>query len=282
MSLVTITHFFALVALAVYSLVLILSLFELWKQKREQGKLPAACYLIGLGFHTASLCLLFSDPGSLFLENGADSYYLASWLFALSLGFYRKKLGFPIIFALSTPVIVALMASSSYLLHTSAESQLDFMPPSNVTKALLAFHMVPALIAIVSIILAFVVGVAFLFVEGRIRSRSKSALSFGGPNLAFLDSLNRYLTLSGLIAISLVIISGVSWSVLGHKKFLFDASILATSVVWVLLASIVTVRVLFAWSARRIAKLTVFTSLLFLLSLFVLLFGSGSLIHRVY
>jgi ABC-type uncharacterized transport system permease subunit len=142
------------------------------------------------------------------------------------------------------------------------------------------FHGVPALLAMVCMVLAFVASVVFLIVEGRLKRRRGTDLGVGGPNLQTLDHLNRHCAQGGFLAISLVILSGGVWAVTeGRTVFSSDASVVAGVVTWVLLAVILHGRFVLRWSPRRLSRVTVLAAGVFFLSLFSALLIDGRISH---
>jgi ABC-type transport system involved in cytochrome c biogenesis permease subunit len=173
------------------------------------------------------------------------------------------------------------MGSSSYLLHQGAPSLVERSQaaPEGVFISLL--HALPALVSMVSLVLALVVSSIFLLVERRIKRR-KALVTFSEPGLSLerLDLINSHLIRIGFVAISLVIVSGGLWAVsLKKPVFTLDSSVISGLLVWIMLGAMSFVRFVANWSPRRLSKLTVIAAGSFIVSLFIALLMSGRTSH---
>jgi ABC-type transport system involved in cytochrome c biogenesis permease subunit len=235
-------------------------------------------FLIGLIAHTFTLCAMLQDPRISALKNGADYFFLGSWLLAVAYMILSIRVVHPILGAFLVPGVVLFMGSSSYLLHpTVSVAGIEISPATQLFSFL---HSVPALISVVSLALAFVVSTVFLIVDRGIKRKGASALMFGGPNLQVLDRLNRRLVQLGFIAISLVVLSGGLWAVSEQKPvFTFDTSVVSGLIVWVLLAAILHVRLVLKWSPKRVSRLTVIVTGIFFVSFFAVMALAGRVTH---
>jgi ABC-type transport system involved in cytochrome c biogenesis permease subunit len=277
------THLVSICAILLYLAVTILLLVQLWRPSRAGKTTRATTALLytGIVLHTVTMFLVFRDPRMVVLENGADYFLWVSWGLALACLVGRRWFRYPLLEAFIVPAIVLFMGSSSYLLHQGAQSLV-------VTEAAIAtegvivslMHAIPALVAVVSLVLALVVSGAFLIVERRLKRRSAAVLDTGGLNLQVLDGLNKHLVQIGFVAISLVIVSGGLWAIMQQKAiFTLDTSVVSGLLVWVLLAIILHVRLVLRWSPKRVSKLTVFVTASFFVSVFVVLFLAGRITH---
>lgn len=275
-------HLFALTSLVLYAFSSAVFLWEVVRGKNSVVRIARVFFRLGFLFHTLALIALVFGLNKIFLDNGADYFFWVSWGLALVLFALRKRIDYPIVGAVAIPLIMLFMGSSSYLMHWDARA----LVPEDGSSApqeflLLSLHAIPALMAVVSLALAFVVSVVFVIVERRIRKRSASAVVNPGPNLQILDKLNRMSVLFGFAGITLVVLSGSLWAIsMGRSILSWDFSILSGFLVWFLLALILHARNSWEWSARRIAKLTVLATGFFFISVFLVLFWSGRLTHN--
>ncbi|MFN4896331.1 MAG: cytochrome c biogenesis protein CcsA [Pseudomonadota bacterium] len=277
------THLAAVCSISLYLVGTVLFLLQLWRPSRT-GRLKRAaslCCALAFALHSVTIGLVLRDPRFLVLENGADYFLWVSWLLALVLLAFRRWFDYPMLGAFITSAIVLFMGSSSYLLHQDTTSLIDQVELSSRQGLMVSLlHGVPALVSVVSLVLALAVSLAFLVVERRIKRRTSLALEVGGVSLQLLDRLNTQLVRIGFVAISLVIVSGGLWAVMERKSvFTADTSVLSGIVVWVLLAVILFVRLVLNWSPRRISRLTVLVAGSFLLSVFVVLALAGRTTH---
>jgi hypothetical protein len=227
------------------------------------------------------MAFVLAQPRLLVLDNGGDYFLWVSWATALVYLTFRRRLGYPIVGAFVVPAIVLFMGSSSYLLHKSSPSLVEVTEGSMREGVWLSVaHGIPALISVVSLVLALVVSSVFLIVERRLKRRPAALLETSGPNLQFLDLLNKQLIQVGFVAISLVIVSGGLWAVSQQKPvFSLDSSVISGIVVWILLACILHVRLVLKWSPKRMSRLTVLVTALFFVSEFVVFVLAGRLTH---
>lgn len=274
-------HFLALTSLILYALSSAVFLWQVIRGRNSVIALSRFFFRLGFLFHTLALASLVYGMNMIFLDNGADYFFWVSWGLALVLFALRRRIDFPIVGAVAIPLIMLFMGSSSYLMHVDSRTAVtDTASSASQEFLLLTLHTVPALLAVVSLALAFVVSVVFIIVERRIRKRSASAVVSPGPNLMVLDRINRIAVLVGFVGVTLVVLSGSLWAIsMGHSVLSFDVSILSGFLVWFLLALILHARSSWDWSARRIAKLTVLSTGFFFVSVFLVLFWSGRLTH---
>jgi ABC-type transport system involved in cytochrome c biogenesis permease subunit len=277
------THLVSICSISLYLAVTILLFVQLWRPSRagRTARATTALLLMAVLLHTATMFLIFRDPRMVVLENGADYFLWVSWVLALVCVTGRRWFRYPLLEAFIVPAIVLFMGSSSYLLHQGAQSLLVAEPDAAREGAIVSLmHAVPALVAVVSLVLALVVSGAFLIVERRLKRRSAAVLDTGGLNLQVLDGLNKHLVQLGFVAISLVIVSGGLWAVMQQKEiFVLDTSVVSGLLVWVLLAVILHVRLVLRWSPKRVSKLTVFVTASFFVSVFVVLVLAGRITH---
>jgi ABC-type transport system involved in cytochrome c biogenesis permease subunit len=235
---------------------------------------------VGILCHTATLLRVIFDSRSFLLSNGADYFLWASWGLALAFVALRKKLAFPLVGAFVVPLVVLFMGSSSYLLHKASNSLLQENADTVRGILLPLLHAVPALVALVSLILALVVSVVFLIVSKRLKAKRSDLLDSAAPNLERLDTLNKQLVQSSFIAISFVILSGGLWAVSAQKSVFSDfTAVVSGLVTWILLAFVLYARMIKGCTMRRFARLSLLASGVFLLSVLLLLLGTSRLSH---
>jgi len=278
------THLAALLSIGLYVAATGLFLLQLWRPSRTGRLQRSARVLCGCAFlfHTLTVGTVLRDPRFFALVNGADYFLWVSWLLALVFLAFRRWFDYPMLGAFIASGVVLFMGSSSYLLHQDAESLVVAGAGSERRDLMVSLlHGVPALVAIVSLVLALAVSVVFLIVERRIKRRTALALeAVGGVSLQLLDRLNTQLVRIGFVAISLVIVSGGLWAVIDRKSvFTPDTSVVSGLLVWLLLAVVLFVRMVLQWSPRKISRLTVVVAGSFLLSVFAVLILAGRTTH---
>lgn len=277
------THIAAVSSIVFYVLATFLFLFQLWRPSRT-GRLQRTvllCSWIAFVLHSVTVVSVLQDQRFFVLENGADYFLWVSWFLALVFLVFRRWFDSPLLGAFIASGIVLFMGSSSFLLHQNAGSLVTVSGEKSRQDLLVSLlHGVPALIAVVSLVLALAVSIAFLVVERRIKRRRAVTLAGEGVSLQLLDRLNTQLIRIGFVAISLVIVSGGLWAVVEQKAvFNPDTSVISGLIVWLLLATILFVRLVLRWSPKKISRLTVVVTGTFLLSVFVVLVLAGRMTH---
>ena len=277
------THLAAILSISLYLVATVFSLLRLWRPSRagRPDKIAATAVPLGFVFHTVTLSLVLSESRFFALENGADYCLCVSWLLAFIFLFFRHWFNYPLLGAFISSAIVLFMSSSSYLLHQDAASLVGTNVEGRRQDLVVSLlHGVPALVAVVSLVLALGVSVAFLVVERRLKARKALSLDGSGVNLQQLDRLNVHLAKVGFVAISLVIVSGGLWAVLERKSvFAVDTSVISGLLTWVFLAAILFVRIVLRWSPRKVSRLTVWVAGSFIVSVFIVLVVSGRATH---
>ena len=277
------THLLAVCSISLYIAVTVLHLVQLWRPSRGGRSTMSAqlCFIAAFVLHTATMALVLAEPHLMVLDNGGDYFLWVSWATACVSLFFRRRLAYPIVGAFVVPAIVLFMGSSSYLLHKNATSLIDGRADTARESMWLSLaHAVPALVSVVSLVLALVVSLVFLIVERRLKHRPAALLHSAGPNLQFLDQLNKQLIQVGFVAISLVIVSGGLWAVSEQKPiFSLDTSVISGIIVWLLLACILHVRLVLKWSPKQLSRLTVAVTASFFISVFVVFVVAGRLTH---
>lgn len=277
------THLLAVCSISLYIAVTVLHLVQLWRPSRAGRSTRSAqlCFVAAFVLHTATMGLVLAEPHLLVLANGGDYFLWVSWATALVYLVFQKRLGYPIVGAFVVPAIILFMGSSSYLLHKSSASLVEAAEGGAREGVWLSvIHGVPALISVVSLVLALVVSAVFLIVERRLKRRPAALLHSSGPNLQMLDLLNKQLIQVGFVAISLVIVSGGLWAVSEQKPvFSLDSSVVSGILIWLLLACILHVRLVLKWSPKKMSRLTVAVTALFFVSEFVVFVLAGRLTH---
>lgn len=287
------THTAAISAIILYGVASVLLFFRLMRPSEGGSNLldrvQRIFLLTGFAAHTVTLVSVVGDPRFTILNNGADYFFWGSWGLAIAYILLSMRVTHPIIGAFLLPGIVLFMGSSSYLLHPNGSADGStasaLVSPATVEMSasghlLAALHAAPALVAVVSLALAFAVSCVFLIVDRGMKRRSSSNLSLGGPNLQVLDRLNRRLVQIGFVAISLVIVSGGLWAVSEQKPvFTADTSVVSGVAVWLLLAAILHMRFILRWSPKRVSRITVLVTGVFFVSVFAVMFFAGRVTH---
>ena len=203
--------------------------------------------------------MLFIPEGPLLTQRGEYFFWLA-WSIPLIYGIFRSKLDSAIVGAFLAPCTVLFLASSSYLLHLGSPLR---APSAN--GPLLLLHVVPALLAEISLVIIFGVSAAFLVQERRIKSKKATSVTWNGPSLEALDGMARRFVFLGFTAMGLAIVSGAIWAVTSGKSLLSgDYYQWCAIASWAVLAYILYLRTNLNWSGQRLSRRTLFLTGIFL------------------
>lgn len=276
------THLLASITITLYIVSSILMLVQLWRSKIG-GRVSRAARVIFFGAllaHTATMGAVIQDPAMVLLDNGADYFLWVSWALAVAFAFLQRRLDYPIVGAFIVPAVVLFMGCSSYLLHGDTASVIADAPARGAGVFVSMLHAVPALVSVVSLALSLVVSIVFLIVERRLKRRNVGVLAISGPNLQFLDRLNKHLAQIGFLSITMVVLSGGLWAVSEQKPvFSADSSVISGLILWVLLAFILHVRLVLRWSPKQVSRLTVVVTASYFLTVFLVMLLAGRLNH---
>lgn len=278
-------HLVAVLALLMYLLSSILFLAAV-SLGRQVTLGPASLSLrAGFGLHTLAIALIFLMERPILLESRADYFFWLAWIVPLAYFTLRRRMSFPIVGAFVSSASLLFWTSSSYLVHqVSAPARAAAEPGSALSNAaLLGLHALPALLAEASLVLAFIVSSVFILQSRRLKSKSLDTLSFRGPSLDSLESLNHRFVLTGFIAMTLAVLSGSVWA-LSQRRMLLGSDLSQWSAVasWVLLAVILHSRLTLRWSALRLSRVTVWVTGVFVVSFFLMVLLSGTAMHNAY
>lgn len=273
------THTLAILALVLYIVTSLWFLISVVKMKCSAW--ASRLFACGFTLHSLTLALVLSDSALRFLDNGADYFFVVSWALGLVFLFLIRKFNYPIFGAFFLPLITLTMGSSSVLLHTNSTSVVTSQSvPTEEEVALALIHAVPAVVAVVSLAVALISSAIFLVFQRRLKKKGSAALSMPGPNLSALHVLGQRAVLSGFIAISMVVITGVSWSIISGRGFVkWDLSTMSGLGVWCMLAGLIYARANLGWSSPRVSRLTILVTGVFFISVFIIALFSGSLSH---
>lgn len=228
----------------------------------------------GFALHTLLLLFFYLDARLLIPETQGDYYLWVSWILPLSFFVLGKKLNYPIIGAFLAPAISLFLVSSSYLIHKTDSGQL------HGNFFLFLFHVLPAIVAEVNLVFAFVVSGVFLLQERRIKKKSIHSLDVKGPSLELLEVLNQRFVLTGFLAMSCAIVTGSIWALGAGRPLLEnDLNQWTALVAWALLAFILHSRMSKRWSARELSRITLVASAAVFLSFFLATLLLGNSFH---
>jgi ABC-type transport system involved in cytochrome c biogenesis permease subunit len=143
--------------------------------------------------------------------------------------------------------------------------------PSSLHTPFYALHIGALFLSLALLVLAFVAGVLFLFLEGRIKKKRRIALFWQDmPAISILDKINAFATLTAFPLYTLGIVAGLLWAkpVFGNT-ITGDPKEVISLIIWLIFAVLFHNRLLRNWRGRKAAHLTVLIFILCLFSIFV-------------
>lgn len=271
-------HTTAIAALIAYSAAAVVFLFTVLKGRNGRSRSGELLLLAGFVLQTALIFPLVAFEKAFAPESRSEYFFWLAWILPLLFFVFRKKLNFAIIGAFIAPVSGLFLTSSSYLVH-----QTDSAGQKGTDVFLILLHVLPALLAEISLVLAFIISCVFLIQESRLRRKMAASIAVAGPSLQSLENMNRWFIRLGFVAMSFAVISGIIWA-LSHNYPLFKSDFYQWSAifVWLVLAANLHLRSNLDWSAKRLSHFTVLTIGVFLISFFIMTFVSGNTVHFGY
>lgn len=268
-------HLLAVVTLSLYFAASMLFLLSVSGIRRGWSGVGRALTIAALLLHTTLLLPMFSEYSSVIPESRGQYVFWLSWTLAMSYFLLGKKADYAIIGAFVAPCTAFLFTASSYLSHLG-----KFQPAGNPSRLMLLTHVLPALLAELSLFIAFIIGCSYLIQAGRIKRKSAEALLHRGPSLDTLEKASRKVLYAGFICMTVAIISGTFWAVeRAYSPAPSDFYQLLAFAVWIILGFLLHVKVNLHWSAKRCARLTVITTGLLMLTMFFIFCSQGNIIH---
>lgn len=266
-------HALPVATLFIYLIAAAVSLPAVYRKQQHSLFWLRGFLVFGLCLQTASLFFLYSNAALPVDRNGADYFFWVAWLLMAVLLVFWKQLNYPILNTLVSGAAGLFLVSSSYLVHLPGSASVLGESPY-----FLLLHIVPALVAEVCLVLAFILSVVFLAQDRRLKRKNLSGSA--GPSLAFLDALQGRVLRAGFIAMSLAVLSGIFWALGRHIPLLnYDPRGLLAYVSWILLALLLQSRAQHRLSPRKIALLTVAVTGLVFGAIFFITFVSGQGLH---
>ncbi|MDR2820267.1 MAG: cytochrome c biogenesis protein [Desulfovibrio sp.] len=257
-------EFSTLVTLVFYALASIVGIAGMLAHSAFWRRMGCRLALAGFACQTLMLVLGFHKtlPGGLSL--GAYLQLLAWFLLLCGLLVWWRLHQEPLLLFSAPWGLILFTMSAPYL------ENLVNVPPSLHTP-FYALHIGALFLSLALLVLAFVAGVLFLFLEGRIKKKRRMALFWQDmPAISILDKINAFATLMAFPLYTLGIVAGLLWAkpVFGNT-ITGDPKEVISLIIWLIFAALFHNRLLRGWRGRKAAHLTVLIFILCLFSIFV-------------
>ena len=228
-------------------------------------------------FHTLSLALLSKETMFLKFDSSGDYYFTAAWMLVLVYIILTGKVRSAVFGSLISAFAALFLGNSSYLIHVTHTVISD---PTPTLTPLLLIHVVPALIAEVSLVFIFVLSAVFIFQEQKIKQKSPDLALVGTSNLKSVNTLNQRFSIIGFVAMTLAVLSGSIWSISENQSLINNnLSTWFALVSWCVLAFLLHARTTLAWAPRKLSFASMITTAICLVSFLLASLFTGNMLH---
>jgi cytochrome c-type biogenesis protein CcsB len=250
-------------ALIFYFTATIVSIIELFKEKKIISYLML--FLIGAGFvlHTANIMQRYIVAGHIPITNFHESTSFFSWSIVLIFFILQFRYKVSILCSFVMPIVFLLMLSSSLLPQ-------EIKPLSPVLQSYwLIIHTVVAFLGNAAFALACGIGTMYLVQEHYVKSKRLGGIFGRLPSLQTLDALNYKLITLGFPFLTLAIITGSLWAESAWGSYWrWDPREVWSLTTWFIYAIILHARLVAGWRGRRAAILSIVGFFIILVTFF--------------
>jgi cytochrome c-type biogenesis protein CcsB len=250
-------------ALIFYFAATIVSIIELFKEKKIISHLMLALVTAGFVIHTVNIIQRYVVAGHIPITNFHESTSFFSWCIVLIFFILQFRYKVSILCSFVMPIVFILMLLSSMMPQ-------EIKPLSPVLQSYwLTIHTVVAFLGNAAFALAFGVGTMYLLQEHYVKSKHLGGIFGRLPSLQTLDVLNYKLITLGFPLLTLAIISGSLWAESAWGSYWrWDPREVWSLTTWFIYAIILHARLVAGWRGRRAAILSIMGFLLILVTFF--------------
>jgi cytochrome c-type biogenesis protein CcsB len=250
-------------ALIFYFAATIVSIIDLFKEKKIISYLMFSLAGVGFVLHTANIIQRYVVAGYIPITNFHESTSFFSWSIVLIFFILQFRYKVSILCSFVMPIVFVLMLSSSMLPQ-------EIKPLSPVLQSYwLTIHTVVAFLGNAAFALAFGVGTMYLVQEHYVKSKHLGGIFGRLPSLQTIDALNYKLITLGFPLLTLAIITGSLWAESAWGSYWrWDPREVWSLTTWFIYAIIVHARLVAGWRGRRAAILSIAGFLIILLTFF--------------
>ncbi len=202
--------------------------------------------LLGLGVHTLGLILILPERQYPFILSNSDAYAIISAVVALVflvlVRIYRfQGAGAFFMIAATSLLILSLFSGDQDLFRLTAD-----------VSPWVLIHLLLAFLAFSVFVVSFVVGIAFILLEARIKSKQLGGIVRRLPPLEVLDSIHYKALGMGLLLLTASIIAGTILNKVVQGAFIiWDPKQLWVFFAWFLYALLLGMRIRSGWRGRQ-------------------------------
>lgn len=213
--------------------------------------------------HTVDLFIRFVELGAVNLQHGQFYMSLMAWFFVLIFFVLWWKLKHDFLSMITAPLALILF-STSLAVRTQV-----LAVPEHFSALWFSLHVGTIFISLALIAMAFGAGLAYLYLEGKIKTKSKlPGFSKDLPSLETFDRANNWAVCIGFPLYSISILAGFLWASFTWKQVIsWDPKEIISIFIWTLFALLFHQRTVLGWRGRKPAKTAIVLFVLCLVSL---------------
>ncbi len=224
--------------------------------------------IFGLVVHGAGLLIRLPSNGYPFIVSYSDAYAVSSWAVAALFVIMSRMYRFQGVGAFLLPAALSLLILSLF-----GGRHDTFVLSSGVSPWLL-IHLLLAFLAFAVFVVSFVIGIAYILLESRLKAKTVDSLVRRLPPLEVLDGIHYKALGIGLLLLTASIIAGTILNKVAQGVFFtWDAKQLWVLFTWFLYAVFLELRIRVGWRGRRGILLSVLGFIMVFLAFFGLQHG---------
>lgn len=219
--------------------------------------------LLGMGIHTLGLLLSLPERQYPFILSNSDAYAIISWVVALVFLVLVRIYRFQ-----GAGAFFMIAATSLLILSLFGDDRDVFRLASDLSPWVL-IHLLLAFLAFSVFVVSFVVGIAFIVLEARIKSKQLGGIVRRLPPLEVLDSIHYKALGLGLLLLTAAIIAGAILNKVVQGAFIiWEPKQLWVFFTWFLYALLLEMRIRSGWRGRRGILLSILGFVVVILAFF--------------
>ncbi|MEQ8762927.1 MAG: cytochrome c biogenesis protein CcsA [Planctomycetota bacterium] len=251
-----------------YLVAAITSLRFLFSSRPNVQRVSRLCVWSGWGLQTGLVLWRAFRHDSLPIHALSETHLLLLWLlvtvYLIGAQRWRIEMAGPLILSL-----VAVGYAGSFLWESGQAYPEE--PSGGWSGLVLAVHVTTALIGHAFFILAFAIGVLYIFQIRQLKSHRPSGLFFRLPALEDLDRLNLRAVVVGLPLMTFSMVLGIYYAAgvrgMPASEWIWHPSVVSSALVWIFYAALLGARLSARVRGRKIAVLTILGFIIVIVSI---------------
>jgi cytochrome c-type biogenesis protein CcsB len=242
----------------------IISIIELFKNKKTARYILFISIIAGFVFHSADLINRYSLSGMMPAATPHEAASFFAWAIVFIYLMLEARFKTVILSSFIMPVVCILMFYS-YSLPIET-GNLNLVIKSHWFSA----HILFAFLSNASFAIAFGIGIMYIVQEHYLKSKHHGGLFQRLPNLQSLDEINYRLITIGFSLLTIAIAIGALWakSAWGVYWKFNDPRMMLSALTWFIYAGLLHQRLLLGWKGRKTAILSIIGFVIIIASFF--------------